>query len=87
MAFLVGAWMWGIVSLGAQVIITQTPTTEGVDIPGYVLSCSDLQGTQKKRIGAAEGGGSRCLRELRSQPGISRQPGADLTEQAHREDS
>jgi hypothetical protein len=83
-ALVVGAWLWGVVSLGAQAMVTQTFATSGGDLPGYVLACPAPQGTEKKSIRTADGGGEGCLRKVCPHLGTTRQPGAGFTEQANR---
>ena len=78
MAFVGGAWLWAVVSLGAQSMVTQPLATGGAELPGYLLACSTSQGKEKKGIEAANSSRYGCLREVRSKLGSSRQPGAGL---------
>ena len=84
-AFVVGAWLWGVVSLGAQAMVAQMPLSSNEDLPGYVLACPAALSSEED-IGSA-GSDDGCLREVRSHVETSRQPGTGLTEHAHRADS
>jgi hypothetical protein len=86
MTFVVGAWLWGVVCLGAQSMVSLTSTTGGAELPGYVLACSGPQGTEKKGIEAANSSRYGCPRDVRSNLGSSRQPGAGL-KHVHRRES
>ena len=92
LGLVVGAWLWGILTLGANhaMVAQLPPPSDGQHLPGYeVVACPGLQ-SPEEGVGSVGGGdGSGCLREVRSHMAhmsTSRHPGAGLPEQAHRGD-
>lgn len=79
----VGAWLWGVVSLGAQVMVEQSTPSESGELQAYVLACPTPQGPHNE-IKVA--GGNDCLRKVGTHLGTSRKPGAGRAEQADRAD-
>ena len=44
LVLVLGAWLWGLSTLGAHTMVTQQPpTSAGGNLPGYVASCSGAQ--------------------------------------------
>jgi hypothetical protein len=88
LVLVLGAWLWGLSTLGAHTMVTQQPpTSAGGNLPGYVASCSGVQSPEEGVRSVGSGDGSGCLlQEVRSGMSTSRQPGAGLTEQVHRGD-
>jgi len=84
LGFVVGAWLWGVLFLGAHhAMVTQLPPpSDGEHLPGYkVVACPGAQSTEEGDGSVGGDDGSECLREVRSHMSTSRQPGASLTEQ------
>ncbi len=83
-----GAWLWGVFTLGAHAMVAQQPPpSDGGNLLGYVATCSGAHSPEEGVGSVSSGDGSGCLREVRSHMthmSTSRQPGAGLTEQAHR---
>ena len=80
----VGAWLWGILTLGAHhaMVAQLPPPSDGQHLPGYVVvACSGAQSPEEKDGSVGGGDGSGCLREVRYHMSTSREPGADRTEQ------
>ncbi len=88
MALVVGVWLWGVVTIGAHAMVAETLPSDGEHLPEYVIACPGAQ-RPEEGVGPAGSGerGAGRLREFRPHTTTSRQPGAELTEQAHRGDS
>ncbi len=73
-AFLMAAWLWGIVALGAHATAAQGSASDGGGGPyeRAVVSCPAPRETEDG--GSAVGGGV-CRAESRFQVGTSRRPG------------
>ena len=88
LGLVVGAWLWGILTLGAHhAMAAQTPSSDVEHLSGYVVvACPGAQSPQGG-VGSVGGGdGSECLQKVRSHMSTTRQPGAGLTDQVHRGD-
>ena len=74
---LAGAWLWGIVTLGAHATATQGFASDGGAGPyeRAVVSCPAPREPEEKGAGSARVGGDVCRPESRLHPGTSRQPG------------
>ena len=41
LGLVVGAWLWGVLTLGAHTMVAQQPPpSDGENFPGYVVTCS-----------------------------------------------
>ena len=84
LGLVLGAWLWGILTLGAHhaMAAQQSLSPEGENLPGYVVRCSGAHSLKEEGTrSVGSGDGSGCLREARSGMSTSRHPRAGLTEQ------
>ena len=90
LGLVVGAWLWGILTLGAHhAMAAQTPSSDGEHLPGYVLACPGVHSPEEGVGSVGSGDSSGCLQKVRSHMAhmsTSRHPRAGLPEQAHRGD-
>ena len=90
LGLVLGAWLWGVFTLGAHATVAQQPPpSDGGSLLGYVVTCSGAQNPEEGAGSVGSGDGSGCLQEVRSHMAhmsTSRHPGAGLPEQAHRGD-
>jgi hypothetical protein len=72
---ILGAWLWGVVALGAHATAVQSspPTSEEI-APMYEVSCQAPKTPADESLG--------CARKFRHIVGTSRKPGAGLTERS-----
>jgi hypothetical protein len=83
LGLVVGAWLWGILTLGARhTMAAQTPTSDVEHLPGYVVVACPGAHSPEEGVGSMGGGDSgECIQKVRSHMSTTRQPGAGLTEQ------
>jgi hypothetical protein len=81
-----GAWLWGVLFLGAHhaMVAQRPPSSVGERLPGYdVFACPGVHSPEEGvgSVGGGDGGAGGCVGEVRSHTSTTRQPGAGLTEQ------
>ena len=83
LGLVVGAWLWGILTLGARhTMAAQTPSSDVEHLPGYVVVACPGAHSPEEGVGSMGGGdSSECIQKVRSHMSTTRQPGAGLTEQ------
>jgi hypothetical protein len=78
-ALLMGAWLWGIVALGAHTTAAQESASGGGGpSEGALVSCSAALEPEKEGARSAAVAGEVCRPESRIHMGTSRQPGRGL---------
>ena len=82
---LLGAWLWGVLSLGANqaMVAKMPPPSDDEHLSGYLFVCPGVHSPEEAvgSVGGGDGGAGGCGGEVRSHTSTTRQPGAGLTEQ------